>query len=115
VRTMIALGWPLEIRTAWDATALNLAVYRGDAQMARLLLDAGADWRSRHGYEDNVMGTLSFASQDESSAEPAPRDFVGCARALLAHGVAAPADAAYSFSDEVSAVFHAWRTEHALE
>lgn len=105
VRTMLALGWPLEIKTAWDATALNLAVYRGDAEMTELLLSGGADWRSEHGYHSNVIGTLSFASQDETLAQPAPRDYVGCARALLAHGVPAPKEDAFSFSDDVAAFF----------
>ena len=105
VRTMLAVGWPLEIKTAWDATALNLAVYRGDAEMTELLLGAGADWRSEHGYHDNVIGTLSFASQDVTLAQPAPRDYVGCARALLAHGVPAPKPDAYTFSDDVAAFF----------
>ncbi|HEV7706315.1 MAG TPA: ankyrin repeat domain-containing protein [Gemmatimonadaceae bacterium] len=107
VRTMLALGWPREIKTAWDATALNLAVYRGDAVMAALLLDAGADWRSRHGYNDNVFGTLSFASQDEAMAEPAPRDYIGCARTLLEHGAPAPNPEVYSFSDDVADFFAA--------
>ena len=109
VRTMLALGWPREIKTAWDATALNLAVFRGDAEMTQLLLENGADWRTRHGYNDNVIGTLSWASQNET-LEPAPRDYAGCARALLAHGVPAPrADDDYGFSDDVTAIFEAWR------
>ena len=109
VRTMLALGWPREVKTAWDATALNLAVYRGDAEMAELLLANGADWRTRHGYNDNVIGTLSWASQDETMEQPAPRDYAGCARALLAHGVPAPSEDEYGFSDEVNAIFDAWR------
>ena len=107
VRTMLALGWPREIKTAWDATALNLAVFRGDAEMTELLLRNGADWRTRHGFNDTVIGTLAWASQSETIAEPAPRDYVGCARALLAHGVPAPDPSAYTFSDEVSALFAA--------
>ena len=59
------LGWPREVKAAWDATALNLAVYRGDAQMAELLLESGADWQTRHGYGSNVVGTLSYASQND--------------------------------------------------
>lgn len=109
VRTMLAVGWPLEIQTAWDATALNLAVYRGDAEMTELLMRSGADWRTPHGYGDNVIGTLSFASQDETMELAAPRDYAGCARALLAHGVPAPSEDDYAFSDEVTAVFDAWR------
>ena len=111
VRTMLTLGWPREVKTAWDATALNLAVFRGDAEMADLLLANGADWRTRHGYNDNVIGTLSWASQDETMEDPAPRDYIGCARALLAHGVPAPNESDYTFSDEVTAVFEEWRAE----
>ena len=113
VRIMLALGWPREVKTAWDATALNLAVFRGDAQMAELLLDGGADWRTRHGFNDNVIGTLAWASREESMVEPAPRDYEGCARALLAHGVPAPDADAYGFSDEVTAIFDAWREDNA--
>ena len=106
---MLAVGWPREVQTAWDATALNLAVYRGDSQMAELLLESGADWRTRHGYKDNVIGTLSFASQDETVEQPAPRDYTGCARALLTHGVPAPNEDDYGFSPEVTAIFDDWR------
>ena len=105
VRTMLAVGWPREVKTAWDATSLNLAVYRGDVAMTELLLSSGADWRARHGYNDNVIGTLSFASQDEMIDGSAPRDYAGCARALLAHGVPAPSEDDYAFSADVTAVF----------
>jgi ankyrin repeat protein len=109
VRTMLAVGWPREVKTAWDATALNLAVFRGDAEMAELLLNNGADWRTRHGYNDNVIGTLSFASVEEPMEQPAPHDYEGCARALLAHGVPVSDTDAYGFSDEVIAIFDEWR------
>jgi ankyrin repeat protein len=102
VRTMLALGWPREVKTAWDATALNLAVFRGDAAMAELLLEHGADWRTTHGFGDNVLGTLSWASQADGIEEPAPRDYVGCARVLVAHGVPPSAMERYAFSNEVS-------------
>jgi ankyrin repeat protein len=107
VRTMLALGWPREVKTGWDATALNLAVYRGDAEMAELLLANGADWRTHHGFNDNVLGTLSWASRAEDVETPSPRNYVGCARALLAHGVPAPDPASYTFSDDVAAFFSA--------
>ncbi|HEV7259891.1 MAG TPA: hypothetical protein VGN82_19060 [Bosea sp. (in: a-proteobacteria)] len=101
VRTMLALGWPREVKTAWHATALNLAIFTGDAVMTRLLLDAGADWRTTHGYGDNALGTLSFASQADDVGDDAPRDHIGCAAALLAHGVPAEAFKKYVFSEEV--------------
>ncbi|WP_413990614.1 hypothetical protein ACMDCR_00180 [Labrys okinawensis] len=105
VRTMLAMGWPREVRTGWDATALNLAVFQGDAAMARLLLEEGADWRTKHGYGDNVIGTLSWASQADEIEDPAPRDYIACAQALIEHGVPVSATEGYSFSDEVGAYF----------
>jgi ankyrin repeat protein len=102
VRIMLALGWPREVKTAWQATALNLAIFAGDAAMTRLLLEHGADWRTRHGYGDNALGTLSFASQADDVGEPAPRDHAGCADALADHGVPAAAFASYGFSNEVA-------------
>jgi ankyrin repeat protein len=33
VEITLDLGWPRETKVAWDATALNLSVYRGDARM----------------------------------------------------------------------------------
>ena len=73
VASMLAVGWPLEVQAAWGASSLNLAVYRGDAAMTELLLMHGADWQARHGFGDNVVGTLSFASQAENMEDPSPR------------------------------------------
>lgn len=86
VRTMLAMDWAREVTTGWGATALNWAVYRGDTEMTQLLLDEGADWRTRHDFKDNVVGTLSWASEAQED-RAAPKDYAGCARVLLAHGV----------------------------
>lgn len=102
VRAMLDLGWPREVKTAWHATALNLAIFQGDAALVSLLLDAGADWRTTHGFGDNVLGTLAFASQAAEIADPAPRDYVGCVRALIAHGVPREQFDKYAFSDDVA-------------
>ncbi len=104
VRAMLDAGWPREVKAAWNATALNLAVYRGDARMAELLLEKGADWRTKHGFGDNVVGTLAHASQSDVEDPSAPRDYLACARALVAHGVPVPADR-YTFSEEVTEYF----------
>ncbi len=89
VRCMVALGWPIGVRGGdWDASALNHAVFRGDAAMARWLLEQGAQWTDRHGHGDDCAGTLSWASLNQpQSTAPGGGDWLGCARALLDHGM----------------------------
>jgi ankyrin repeat protein len=114
VRLMIKLGWPIAARGGdWNATALNLAVFRGHVGLTRFLLDHGASWQEEHGHGDNVCGTLSWASCNEPVEYG---DWPGCAQALLEHGMpgATPgpenpewvliAGRRKRFSDEVTAV-----------
>ncbi len=100
VRAMVESGWPIDVRGGdWNASALNLAVFGGDAEMARFLLSHGADWRVLHGYNDNVMGTLSWASRNNPEGP-----WVACAKVLIESGVPAPGDSR-EFSREVAAYF----------
>jgi hypothetical protein len=114
VRLMVKLGWPTAARGGdWSASALNHAVFRGNAGLTRFLLEHGASWKEEHGHGDNVCGTLSWASRNEPVEGG---DWVGCAEALVAHGMpAAEPDPAGSetviidggrkrFSDEVTEV-----------
>ena len=92
VRCMLRLGWPVDVTGGdWGGSALNQAVFRGDASMTRLLLAHGARWTERHGYGDNVLGTLSWGSLNEP--DPAAigdqGDWVGCAQALYEYGLPA--------------------------
>ena len=112
VKAMVRLGWPVARRGGdWDASALNHAVFRGDADLTRFLLEHGADWRERHGFGGDVRGTLGWASVNQ----PEPNgDWLGCAETLVAHGMPRgrpDADGSHdvvfddgkmSFSDEVT-------------
>lgn len=76
------LGWPIAVRGGdWQASALNHAIFRGDANLTQFLLDHGASWTEQHGWDDNVCGTLGWAS----CGEPAERgDWLGGAQVLVA-------------------------------
>ncbi|WP_026875418.1 ankyrin repeat domain-containing protein [Jiangella gansuensis] len=102
VRLMVTAGWPVDVSGGdWDASALNHAVFRGDAGLTRFLLEHGADWTTRHGYDDTVVGTLSWASLNGDG----DGDWAGCAEALLDHGMPAPRpEDGYEFSDDVAEV-----------
>ncbi len=106
VRLMVELGWPLSATGAdWHATALNVAVFQGDPSMTRFLLQHGASWTERHGHNDNVMGTLSWASLNRPEADG---DWEACARELIAGGMPAPPDT-YQYSPEVQWYFASLR------
>ena len=94
VMVMVERGWPVDVRGGdWDATALNHAVVRGDPELTGFLLTHGASWCESHGHGSDVLGTLSWASVNEPAephqrrAVPGNRDWTGCARALVAHGL----------------------------
>jgi ankyrin repeat protein len=85
VMTMVRLGWPITTTGGdWHASALNHAIFRGDATLTRFLLEHGARWTEKHGFGDDASGTLSWASQNQPVADG---DWLGCAAALVAHGM----------------------------
>jgi ankyrin repeat protein len=85
VKLMVKLGWPIAtLGGDWSASALNHAVFRGDAELVRFLLEQGANWMEQHGHGDNACGTLSWASCNEPVEGG---NWLGCAEALVAHGM----------------------------
>jgi ankyrin repeat protein len=101
VRLMVELGWPIAVTGGgWRASALNHAIYRGDATLARFLLDHGAAWTERHGYGNNASGTLAWASRNRPTGDG---DWVGCAAILVEHGM--PLDLPETFGDDVAEYF----------
>jgi ankyrin repeat protein len=84
-RLMVQLGWPLDAHGGdWGASALNIAVFQGDATLARFLLEHGASWTETHGFGSNVCGTLSWACRNQPRPEG---DWPACARVLLEYGM----------------------------
>ncbi len=103
VRVMVELGWPIAARGGdWNATALNHAVYQGNPELARFLLQHGARWDEPNQWGD-VNGILAWASRNQ----PPIGDWVGCARALVEHGM--PLDLYGDYSEEVGAYLDAER------
>ena len=85
-------------------SALYAAAGRNhDVELARMLLDAGAE------PNDNVYGTLSFASIAETMPDG---DWLGCARVLIDSGAPIP-DEHYAFSDDAEAYFEELRSAAA--
>ena len=102
VRLMVEIGWPIDVRGGdIDGSALNWAVFRGDAPLAAFLLAHGARYDERHGYNDNVYGTLSFASIAETTPGG---NWLGCAKALVEAGSPLPAER-YEFAEDIAVYF----------
>jgi ankyrin repeat protein len=87
VQLMLELGWPVDVRGDWDASALNQAAFRGDAALVRMLLAHGAHWHEPNGFGGNALGSCLHAGTNE----PLPDgDYPEVLKLLLADGAPAP-------------------------
>lgn len=83
VGLMLALGWPVDVRGDWQASAFNQAAFRGDAALCRLLAARGAHWSEPNGYGGDVLGSCLHAGLNQ----PTPGgDYLAVARLLAAQG-----------------------------
>ncbi len=114
VQLMVELGWPIDVRggVGWVVSALNHAVARGDASLTRFLLEHGASWTEPNGHDDNVNGTLAWASRNEYIQKTEREgDWLGCAKALIEHGMTPDWEGEYA--DDVADYFATLRTEQS--
>ena len=84
---MLALGWPVDVRGDWDASALNQAAFRGDAALVRLLLAHGARWHEPNGFGGDALGSCLHAGANEPHVDG---DYAEVLKLLLADGAPAP-------------------------
>jgi ankyrin repeat protein len=100
VRLMLELGWPVDVRGDWHASALNQAAFRGDAAMVQLLLDHGARWHEPNGYGGDAVGSCLHAATNEPNPSG---DYAAVLSLLMADGAPAPRDAE-NLPDELRAL-----------
>ncbi len=84
VELMVELGWPRDVRGGdWGGTALNMAVFHGNVPLVRFLLEHGGSWTEGHDFGDNVCGTLSHSSCNNTPQH----DWLAIAELLVEHGM----------------------------
>jgi ankyrin repeat protein len=108
VKTMVEAGWPLQTRGGdWKASALNHAIFRGNAEMTEFLLSHGADWQQKHGFGGNARGTLGYASNNNVE-EYEMGNWLACAKSLVAYGMQLPPEED-DYSEEIEEYFDSLR------
>lgn len=104
VRTMLDVGWPIDVLGPEQATALHWAGFHGNAAMARRLLESAPQLdlkEATHG--STALGWAIYGSLHGWYRDSG--DYASVVAALLDAGAAAPADAAtVDASDAVKAV-----------
>jgi ankyrin repeat protein len=102
-RTMLDVGWPIDVLGPERATALHWAAFHGNAAMVRRLLDAAPQLdlkEATHG--GTALSWAIYGSQHGWYRESG--DYASVVTALLDAGATAPADAAtVDASDAVKA------------
>jgi ankyrin repeat protein len=84
VALMLGLGFTTHARNEMGEQPLHSAAYAGNAEVVRLLLDAGADVDAR---DDNFGGTpLAYATVGSGEQAGKPGDWIGTVRLLIDAG-----------------------------
>lgn len=84
VALLLDLGFPPDARNGFGEQPLHTAAYRGNAAVARLLLDAGADVDARDArFDATPLAAATVGSREQAGK---PGDWIGTVRQLIEAG-----------------------------
>lgn len=108
-RRLLEAGWPADASEPSLGSALNHAAFSGDPEMAKLLLEFGANWAEKNAYGGDAWGSVYWASRNLGTDAGVGRH-VEVARVFLEAG--SPVPDVIDASEEVEEFLDAWLAEH---
>ncbi|MEL7027307.1 MAG: ankyrin repeat domain-containing protein [Pseudomonadota bacterium] len=111
IKALVKVGLPWDRGGGMGVTPVQIAGWQGLPEMMAYFLSLGPDLTHINGYGGTLLSTIVHGS--ENNPERAGRDFIGCARLALEHGVALPRRAPEFAGEPEMAVFLAdWAEAH---